>query len=181
MGPGGAGRGEVAGEAVDDEAVEADRARDVLEALLAEVARGRVVEGGVDQVPRGLGQQGLAAVGRGADARREVHVPTHVTLCGPVGFAGVDAHAGAHRCVLGPGVRGKGALSLNASRHRVSSAREGIEEGVSLGVDLRSAMRGEGVPQEGAVGLQHLFVGGTEGVKEAGGALDVGEDEGDGS
>jgi hypothetical protein len=59
---------EVAGETLDHEAVEADRARDVFQAVLAEIAEGGVVQaGGCDQVPRGLGKQDLIAARNSPD------------------------------------------------------------------------------------------------------------------
>jgi hypothetical protein len=61
-------------------------------------------------------------------------------------------------------VRGEGALGGQRSGERVVGAGEGVEEGVSLGVDLDPGVGREGVAQQAAMGREGVFVGCAERV-----------------
>ena len=78
-------------------------------------------------------------------ARSEMDISSDVALSGDGGLAGVDPHADPELDVVGPGMRGEGALGGEGADERVVGAPEGVEEGVSLGVDLDAAMSRKGV------------------------------------
>jgi len=71
-------------------------------------------------------------------------------------------------------------LALYGRRHCVLDPGEGVEQGVSLGVDLDPAMSAEGLSQQPTVLRKHPAVAVPQGLEQAGGALDVGEHQGDG-
>ena len=79
---------------------------------------------------------------------------------------------------VGQRLRCASAAAATASGAR----REGDEEGVALRVDLDAAVAREGLAQDAAVLGERLCVGlAPELVQQPGRALDVGEEEGDGS
>ncbi len=121
-------------------------------------------------VAGGLRQHDLSAVGGRGHARAQMHVLTHVALAG-----GVQPHAHAE------GTRGESLLSTPSGVERLLGGWEGDEEGVTLRVHLHATMVGEGLPQQPPVLGQSLGVAlGPQFVQQPGGALDVGEEEGDG-
>src|SRR5262245_21019805 len=73
------------------------------------------------------------------------------------------------------------ALRLDGRRDGVSRAREREEEGVALGVDLHATPSGEALAHQSAMVGQDLAVAVTEHLQQRGRALDVAEDERDGS
>gem|GEM_PF-3712160 len=89
--------------------------------------------------------------------------------------------ADAHLYSLGPGMVTEGPLGFDGGVEGPLGRGEGVEEGVSLGVDLDPFVGGKGLSQQGAVVLEDVAVAGAEGVQQARGALDVGEEEGDGA
>ena len=78
-------------------------------------------------------------------------------------------------------VGGQRPLGVNRSGDGVVGFSKGVEEGVSLSVDLDAVVGREGVTQELAVIREHGLVAGAEGDEQARGALDVGEHQGDGA
>jgi hypothetical protein len=74
----------------------------------------------------------------------------------------------------------KRTLDRDRRRHRIRSTPEGHEERVTLSVDLLASMRGERLPNQPLLLGQQLAVAGAfELLEQAGGTLDVGEQEGD--
>jgi hypothetical protein len=64
------------------------------------------------QVAGRLGEQDLSSVAGVHDARRSMHIQTHVALGSQVWLTGVQTHAQAHRHSFGPRLRGQGPLGL---------------------------------------------------------------------
>jgi hypothetical protein len=112
---------------------------DVLEMLLPEVVDGDTVRELVaEQRARGLREQDLAAVPGRGDARRADHVEAEVTLLADVWLAGVHAHTHEQLPSARPLVVAQRALRVDRGGHGVARTREGEEERVALGVDLRA-------------------------------------------
>jgi hypothetical protein len=171
---------EVRGQAVDVQLVEGGRAGEVLEPVPAQAAQGQagrqvLAEEGRDR----LRQDDLVAGGGRGDPGRLVHGQSHVAAGDDGGLAAVQTHAHVHAQRVRPRVRGEGSLGVGRGRHRLSSGREGHEEGIALGVHLVAVVGGERVPQQALVRRQHRRVGLRVPAQELGGTLDVGEEEGD--
>ena len=148
-------------------------ARQVLEPVLPEVAQrdafGKLV---VDELPRSLGEQCLAAVRRRADARGARHVEADVARGGERGLARVDPDADPERG--GRELRQQSRGAPNRGRR----TREGREERVPLRVDDAPVARGDDDVDEPGVLLEQLGVGVLADVRQQlGRALDVGEHE----
>ena len=114
------------------------RPRQVLEPMLAEVDDIVVSR---EQVARRLGEQHLAAVARGRDPRRAMHVHADVARLRQQRLAGMDADPSAER------MRGERGLRRSCGGDRIGRAREGDEERVALGVDLDAVVRLPGSPE----------------------------------
>ena len=114
-------RRELACEAGGDELMEVVRAAQVLEAVVAEVARLDA-----DEVRRRLRQQHLASVCRRADPRRAVDVEADVVAADERRLSGVDSHPDAERQTV------EGALPFSRGGDGVVGAREGEEQRVAL-------------------------------------------------
>jgi hypothetical protein len=108
--------------------------------VLAEVS-----EVGVDEARRRVGEHYLAAVRRGADARGTMDVDTNIALIGEERGSRVQAHTNPQ---LPAGER---CLALLRCHHSTGGCREGIEESVSLRIDLHSAVALEGFPEQPSV------------------------------
>ena len=110
------------------------------------------------------------------DACAAVNVDPDVALAGNGRRARVQSHANRDR--PGPELVLRGARGVSRAGRR----RERDEEGVALGVDLDTAVCGEGVSQESSMLGECLRVRiRTESVQQARRALDVGEEERDGA
>ena len=68
-------------------------------------------------------------------------VSSHVALTGEGRLPGVDPHADPDLCCFGPGMVGQCELGLCGRDRSICGTREGVKEGVSLGVDLDAATR----------------------------------------
>ena len=153
---------------------------DVLQLCLAEIDDARSLRQVVsEQGPRRLREQDLAAVSRGADPGRADDVETEVTLVADRGLSGVQAHPHLHRHSLGPRVRRQLALGADRRPHRIPCSGERVEECVALRIDLRPAVRSEGLADDLPVVSCHVRVCVTELLQEPRRSLDVGEDERD--
>ena len=133
-----------------------------------------------DQGSRGLGEEDLAAVARGADARGPHDVEPDVSLVADRRFAGVQAHANPYVGASRPLVLGERALSRDCRGHRLARPRERVEERVSLGVDLAPARCAERLAEDPPVVGDHRAVLVAEVLEQLRRALDVSEQEGDG-
>jgi hypothetical protein len=153
---------------------------DVLEQVAAQIeqahAIGKIV---LHQGGGRLGQQHLPAVTGVGDAGRPVHVHAHVAFLAAPGLAGMDAHAHPHVHALRPGMLGQRSLRLGRRAGRLGGAREGHEEGVALGVDLTALPGGKGFAQDAALVSQQGGIALAQLLQQAGGAFDIGEQEGD--
>jgi hypothetical protein len=151
--------------------VEHDRLVEVLQPVLAELG-----EVAIDEHPRGRGENDLAAVARCGDPGGAVQLPTGIALAGEAQRAGVQADP---RLDRPPGER---LLTLRRCGQRLDGISEGIQEGVSLRIDLDTAVGGEGDPQETAVlgKRQHVPIL-SKLLDQPRRALDVGEQQGDGA
>ncbi len=118
----------------------------------------------------------LTAVARGRDPRTQIHVLPHVSLRSQVRRAGMEAHPDADRA------GGQRLLRLARGLNRLRRAREGVEEGIPLRIDLHAAAGREHLSQQAPVLCQRLGVRlRAELVQELGRPLDVGEEKGDGA
>ena len=144
----------------------------VLEAVLAEVAQPVRAEEG----SRGGRDEHLSAVAARGDAGRPVDVDADVALLGDVGRAGVDAHAHADR------TRAQSVQGLGGRVQRTRRCREGDEERVALGINLDAAPGADRLAEDAAMFCERFRVRvRPELVQQLGRALDIGEEEGDGS
>ena len=88
------------------------------------------------------------------DARCPVNIYAHIAFFGLQRLAGMQPHAHARIDSFLPPVLSQGALDIHRGADRLSSAREGHEESISLGVDLVPAPASEGFPQDAALVCQ---------------------------
>jgi hypothetical protein len=144
---GGARRGEVVPQTGGNDLMQAHGVLDVLEGMLAEIAQRCVLVVRDDAFGR-IGEKNLLAPGGGADARSEMDISSDVALSRDGGLACVDAHADAQFGIVGPGMRGEGALGRERAGESVVGFRKGVEESISLGVDLDAVMTRKGNTQE---------------------------------
>jgi hypothetical protein len=108
------------------------------------------------------------------DPRRPVDVEPRIALGRSDRLARVDAHPDPDRAVP------QRLLSRRRGGERLFRAREAVEEGVALRVDLDTAMALEGFPQHTAVLGEDVGVAVAELVEQLRRAFDVGEEECDG-
>ena len=112
----------------------------------------------------------------GCDPGRTVNVGSDIALGCQMRRSGVEADAHADRA------RSQRLECLGCRRQRARRSREGDEEGVALGVDLDTAVVRERRTEDAAVLGERVGIClRTQLVKEPGRALDVGEEEGNGS
>jgi hypothetical protein len=141
---------------------------EVLEPMPSEIPQ-RLVS---DERRRHGGDEHLAAVCERGHSRAAMDVDPDVALRSHVGGARVQAHPHGERPRRErplPGCRGADGSG---------GGREGDEERVPLGVDLHTALGGERSSEDAAVLGERLGVGvGPELAQEAGGPLDIGEQE----
>ena len=170
-------RREIARQPVDEHLVDPLRVGQALQPVRLEILR---LDAGDERRGRG-GEQDLAAVPRGGDARGADHVQARVALLAEVGDAGVEAHPHLDDEPVGPGV----VADLLLSGHR------GLEGGLHLGehrgelvprrVHLGAAGRGDLRAEQPADVRDHRGVRAAGRLDEARRALDVGEQERDGA
>ncbi len=149
--------------------VERLRLRQVLEAVLAEVARLRVRE-----IARRLREQHLPAVRRGGNTRGPVDVEADVVVADDRRLAGVQSHPHAERQAL------ERALPCRGRGDGVVRAFERVEEGVALRVHLAPEVEHAAKPR--AMLFEHFSVlGCAELLEQSRRFLDVREEERDGA
>ena len=154
------------------ELVEPLRRRQILEAVLAQVAPFRP---GAEKPLGRIREDDLAAVAGTHDPCCAVHVGADVSLVGNSGLTRVNAHTNAHRPCA------ESVLGLTRGRDRVARAREHDEERISLRVDLDSAVSRERRAQHATMLGKHVRIPVTELVEQACRTLDVREEQRDGS
>ncbi len=127
----------------------------------------------MEEAPRRLGDDDLAAVRGGCDPRRAVHVHADVAVRRHERLTGVDTHSDPDRPTF--------ELPLRIARGGggVGRSRKGDEEGITLGVDLDAVVSPEGLADRTPVLVQETRVGGAVLLKQARRPLDVGEEERD--
>ena len=128
---------------------------------------------------RALGDDHLAAVGRGGDPRGSVHVDADVVAVGDQRLAGVDAHAHPQRQPPGQRLRVERACELLAAASASRGVGECDEEAVALRVDLDTAVPRERARSRRRWSAQDLRVAVAERVQEPGRPFDVREEERD--
>ncbi len=126
-----------------------------------------------------LGDQDLAAMCPGADAGHLMNGEIDVAAPERCGRTGVDPDPHQHLDAGWPGMGCQRSLALKAGGQRFGGVGEREEERVTLGVDLHAAVAGEGAAKQRLMGGQQPRVALADLAEEAGGALDVGHDEGD--
>jgi hypothetical protein len=177
-GPERAGGREVVDESRRDDLDEALRLREILQAVLAEVAKFDV---GRQLLAHGVvgaaGEDDLTPVSGVGHPGGAVHVEPDVAGALPCGAARVDPHADPDVLPGRPGVTAQRSLGGDERTDRRRRRREGEEERVALVLDLRAAGGGDRRADEVAVLAQDPGVVVTEATEESGGALDVREGE----
>jgi hypothetical protein len=149
---------------------EPNRRRDVLQAVLSQVAQlERVVEECLCRVR----EDDLAAVTGRRDARGPVDVEADVVVIRDARLPGVDADPHTHRPAY------QRALSVRGRRDRVGGAGEGGEDGVALGPELDAAVTGERVAKRLAVLAEELCIALAHLFEQPRRPLDVGEEQRD--
>jgi hypothetical protein len=154
---------------------------EILELLLAEVddahTRRQVVG---DELPCGAGEEDLPSVGRGRDPGGLVHAHSDVLFVAKRrGLAAVEAHPDANLGAPRPGVFGERPLPRDRTGERILCAREGVEEGVPLRVDLLPSRLLEGRPEETLVLREDIAEPIAQLLEQTCRALDVCEEESD--
>ena len=162
-------RRELRRQAGDDELEDALRARQVLQAVLAQVTRARSLRQlPLDQHPCRLGEQHLAAVAGRAEAGGAVDIQADVAAGAEARLAGVQAHPHPDRDTLRPGILGQRSLRCHRGRDGVGGTGEDDEEAVALGIDLPPAVGLEGRSQQMLMRLQRGAVAFAEPLEQAG-------------
>ncbi len=175
-----AGRGELRGQPVDDQVVEALGADQVLEPMLPQVPeRHPFGEPPLHQGPGGVRHDDLPPVGRPGDAGSAVDVDAHVVAPARGALARVQPDADPKGIALGPGVSSQRPLDLDRGPDSPRRAGEHHEEGVPLRADLHAAAMGDGSANDRVVLLLHRRVSLPQLLEQPGGALDVREQERD--
>ena len=92
----------------------------------------------------------------------------------------MQTHTHLKRRTFRPGVIRKGSLRRDSRPHGISRSGECYQEGIPLGVDFLPVPFGERIAEDPPVFCQDFRVPAVaEAPEERGGALDVGEEEGD--
>src|SRR5258708_5264104 len=92
----------------------------------------------------------------------------------------MQPHAPAGLPACRPLVRRQSALTLGGGGQGIGGTREDHEEAVALGDHLDPSVVGPRCPQQALVVGEHVGVARAQALEQAGGAPDVGEEEGDG-
>jgi hypothetical protein len=152
----------------------------VLELVLAEVPqrdiRRRVV---AEELARRRGDEHLAAVAGGGDARGAVDAHPDVALAADGRLAGVNAHPHTQLAAAGPFMCGQRLLRVDSGADGVLRAAKRREERVALRVDLGAVVGCERVANDPLVVGERGRVVVAQLSEQARRALDVGEEEGD--
>jgi hypothetical protein len=142
----------------------------ILQAVLAEVADRSVC---LKEAAGRLGDDDLAAVRGGCNARRPVDVHADVALLGHERLAGVDAHPDLNRPCF------ERLLRLACGGDGVGRTRERDEERVALGVDLDPVVSSEGLTDHASVLSNEIGVSRSVIPNKARRPFDVCEEERD--
>src|SRR5439155_16786088 len=126
-----------------------------------------------------VGDHDLAAMRRRTDTGRGVDGQPDVPRIGEGGAAAVDTGADLYLEVLGPGPRAQRALDDHGRFDGRNDALEDGEELIRAGVDLTAAGAAHRGPNDVLDVFQQVRVAIAELPEKNGGALDVGEQEGD--
>src|SRR5260370_7249970 len=113
------------------------------------------------------------------DARRVMNVQANIALSRTLWLARMQPHADMHCDTIGPGMGSKRKLQLHCRGHRIGGACKGHEEGIALGVHLVPAPAVKGCTQELAALGEDAIIALAYLLQEAGGAFDIGEEQGD--
>ena len=154
------------------ELVQAFGTSQVLQTVLSELAERGV---GIQEAAGRLGEHDLPAVGSRGDPRRAMDVDADVALVGHDRLARVQTHPNNDRAVF------EGVPRFRGSRNCIGGARKRDEEGIPLSVDLDARVPRECVPQYPSVLGEQVGIGCPMLLEEPRRALDIGEEEGDGS
>ena len=133
------------------------------------------LDGRLEQPPRAVGKDHLAAIRDRANARGPVDVEADVPLVRSARLAGVHAYAHPYRPA------GERALGVPRRPDRALCICERDEERVALRVDLDAAVALERATERTTVLSENLRVAVAEVGQEACRALDVGEQQRDGA
>jgi hypothetical protein len=148
---------------------------------VAQAERAEVAELDIREEPnRRLGEDHLAAVRRGRDAVRAVHLEADVAVLGDHRHAAVQADPHADARVVGPRLVGDLRLCLLRRAQRRLRVGERGEDLVAARVDDDAALGGDDVAKHRAHAREHGAPALPEPVREAGRPLDVGVQERDG-
>ena len=133
----------------------------------------------LEQCLRGLRDEDLPAVSGGSDPSGTVDCEAGIAAAGGDCLTRVQSHPHLDPHVVGPRVSRKRELTLHCREEPVSGAGERDEEGVALCVDLVSAVRLEGRPQQALVLVENVAVALPKLFDESRRPFDIREEEGD--
>ncbi len=171
------------GDSVDVELPEAFGLGQVLEAMLAEVGerRGRSEASSPTSSCSRAETEVLSAVRRAAMRAARWTSMSDVVAVHEQRLPDVQSHPDPDALVaLRPRMpRVSRRCASAAASIAASRGREGVEEGIALGVDLAAAVRREAGPQQPTVRAEQVGVAVADLLQQLGRALDVGEDERD--
>ncbi len=174
--------GKVVLHAGDDELPEMLGMLEVLQPMLAEVAQIDTIRQRLaQQRPRRRRDQDLPAMADARDAAGPMDVEADVGLRREARLPGMETDPDADFAALRPRLGGQRALRPHGCRHGAGRGREGHEEGVALGADLHAVAGREGLAEQLLVTLEQGGPAVSLRAEQAGRALDVAEEEGDGA
>ncbi len=155
------------------------RAAEVLEPVVAEVAKGEAVEGLGEQVARRLREKNLCAVCRARHAGSPVHVEADVAVDGTCRLAGVEPHADADDLAVRPRMRSERSLSGRRGSRCRGGGGERDEERIPFRAQLDSAVGGKSFPHDAVVFAEEARPALPDPLGERRRAFDVREEQGD--
>jgi len=129
----------------------------------------------------GEGEEGLTAVACGEEARDAVEGRAKVVAVALVGGAGVQRHTHTYGFRQIPLLPLKGALSGKGGEESGGRGRKGGIDGIADGLEDMAAVLFDGVAEDGVVAREGSRHGGGMLLPQPGGALNVGEEKGDGA
>jgi hypothetical protein len=147
---------------------------------LAQVLEPQLLAGvlvGLGELPDHARDEDLATTRQVGDTRGLDDGPAVEVVLADRRLAGVDAHAHAD---VRRGFQGQGALDVNRTAQRRAGARERQQMPVAQRLDQRAAMLGDAGRQHRLVLGEALQPAGlSDALEQRGGALDIGEQDGD--
>jgi hypothetical protein len=171
---------EVGGEVTRRNLEKAERVGEVPEPMLAEIAQAHSFW----QIPRyntvsNIGHKDLTAVSGRSDAGGAVDIHTNIPGLSGYRLARVEPDAHLRRSPIRPRMRLHGPLRRYGGKQGIPRPRKGREDGIPLSVHHLTLAFFDGGTEQAVVSCESLGITLTQPLKQARGALDIGEEESD--